>query len=296
MKKIIIFGTGEFGNNIYKMYKDNHDVIYFADNDKKKHNKFVDGIEIVSAQNLKNLNYDEIVIASTYADEIYQQLTNDLDIQPLKIRKLYVNESNIQFYSDIKRERTEEFMFFMCALLQENDIPYYIDHGTLLGIVRDNHLIPWDKDVDLSLLSTDEDKIYELLDRSLKEYTHPDCIENNWRYKIARDKLNIDGKMMDIIIEIQIYNDSPHMSDSVALDLMFRYHINGKIHWKVAQKHLIVDYDVCFPLSTINFKNHKINAPHDTYKYLNILFGDWKTPVKEWSYEKYTNIENKMDI
>ena len=36
-------------------------------------------------------------------------------------------------------------------LFNGNNIPYWICHGTLLGIVRDNKLIEWDHDIDIAV-------------------------------------------------------------------------------------------------------------------------------------------------
>lgn len=38
-------------------------------------------------------------------------------------------------------------------ILNENKIKYWICHGTLLGIIRDQQLIPWDHDVDIAVWS-----------------------------------------------------------------------------------------------------------------------------------------------
>ena len=40
-------------------------------------------------------------------------------------------------------------------LLKKRNINYWIDCGTLLGIVRDKNLLPWDKDLDVSILKQD---------------------------------------------------------------------------------------------------------------------------------------------
>ena len=36
-------------------------------------------------------------------------------------------------------------------LLNENKISYWVCHGTLLGLIRDGNLIPWDHDIDLAV-------------------------------------------------------------------------------------------------------------------------------------------------
>jgi len=40
-------------------------------------------------------------------------------------------------------------------LLKDRNINYWLDCGTLLGIVRDQSLLPWDKDLDISILKKD---------------------------------------------------------------------------------------------------------------------------------------------
>jgi hypothetical protein len=36
-------------------------------------------------------------------------------------------------------------------LLNKTDVPYWVCHGTLLGLIRDGNLIPWDHDIDIAL-------------------------------------------------------------------------------------------------------------------------------------------------
>ena len=36
-------------------------------------------------------------------------------------------------------------------LLNAHDVPYWVCHGTLLGLVRDGELIPWDHDIDIAI-------------------------------------------------------------------------------------------------------------------------------------------------
>lgn len=42
-------------------------------------------------------------------------------------------------------------------ILESNKVPYWLCHGTLLGIVRDKNLIPWDDDIDIAIFKSDID-------------------------------------------------------------------------------------------------------------------------------------------
>ena len=38
-------------------------------------------------------------------------------------------------------------------ILNQNNVKYWICHGTLLGLIRDKQLIPWDHDIDIAVWS-----------------------------------------------------------------------------------------------------------------------------------------------
>lgn len=85
IRNIAIFGTGRYYNN----RKDNpwlkaYRIISFLDNDEKKQGKLLDGVLIQSPNNVHQLKYDKIVLASIWQDEMKAQLLQ-LGISPEKI-------------------------------------------------------------------------------------------------------------------------------------------------------------------------------------------------------------------
>ena len=46
----------------------------------------------------------------------------------------------------------------VCNLLHKNSINFWICHGTLLGIIRENRLLPWDHDIDFAVWDHETDK------------------------------------------------------------------------------------------------------------------------------------------
>lgn len=49
-------------------------------------------------------------------------------------------------------------------VFKENNIPYWVTGGTLLGCVRHKGLIPWDDDIDISVMESHEQKLEQIKD------------------------------------------------------------------------------------------------------------------------------------
>ena len=55
-----------------------------------------------------------------------------------------VSENEIQLFREVVQ------------ILNQQNIYYWLDQGSLLGSVRDGHFIPWDHDVDIGMTVTDQ--------------------------------------------------------------------------------------------------------------------------------------------
>jgi len=84
-KEFIIFGASDGGRNYLNDIGDKENVIAFCDNDPNKHGHSIQGIPIVPVENLKDISFTQIVIASEYVSEIVGQLKS-IGISPKSIR------------------------------------------------------------------------------------------------------------------------------------------------------------------------------------------------------------------
>ena len=49
------------------------------------------------------------------------------------------------------KSKIDQNLIETIGILEKNDIPYWLCQGTLLGIIRDDELIPWDHDIDIAV-------------------------------------------------------------------------------------------------------------------------------------------------
>ena len=182
---------------------------------------------------------------------------------------------HIQLTGDYLRQ-AEALLQKVVQILQVNVNNYSLEGGTLLGIVREGRLLPWDSDVDLSVMYDDIHDLDRLL-KSLKK--------SGLRVRL-RKNTNIDERLpadMPRIIKIRFKRFFGLLKSKVCLDVFIKYRVGDKVYWGVgdlmqsAPAYYYDSYD------TINFKGERLSVPVEFKLYLDHKYGDWKTPVKKWS-------------
>lgn len=97
-----------------------------------------------------------------------------------------VSTPDFDYYSVQGLEKLKNEMLRLLAIIdnvaRENNIKYWIDGGSLIGVIRHNGMIPWDDDLDISMLKDD----YLLLIEKLSEY----CEEHHDAYLFYKSPQN----------------------------------------------------------------------------------------------------------
>ncbi len=88
--RIVLFGAGGSGQiALQSLRKIRCNILCFADNDKKKQGSAIETIPVVGPDDLLDLRFDLILIASDYAQEIYRELIS-MGLPDEKIRIFHV--------------------------------------------------------------------------------------------------------------------------------------------------------------------------------------------------------------
>lgn len=85
----------------------------------------------------------------------------------------YRKEEGLEYYYIDRLEEIQSEMIHLLSIVDDicakNHIEYWVDGGTLIGTIRHQGFIPWDDDIDISLLKRDYLKLIRCLEDYSKE-------------------------------------------------------------------------------------------------------------------------------
>lgn len=160
------------------------------------------------------------------------------------------------------------------AILDKHNIRYWIDMGTLLGIIRDNELIPWDHDVDIAIDGSDAYKLLKIKGAFSPFYRIKPAEDHSGR--LPKPLRSFRVKPLREKIGLLFGKKELH------LDMYVKYKVDNDYYWidsftlkKIESKY----YDT---LDTIEWNGRTYAIPSDVETYLSKRYGDWRTPVRKF--------------
>ncbi len=167
-------------------------------------------------------------------------------------------------------------------ILDACGIEYVLEAGTLLGIVRENRLLPWDNDVDITITEQFEQKL----------------LKAKWRFFLKGYKLKIKRYTKDVgpfkkgTVRICKVRKLKNFKKYTLLDIFIKRLIKDEYYWTVSVKRPVLKavpkrfYD---ERTELEWEGRLYKAPKDYEGFLEYSYGDWRTPVKEWNFRTGDN-------
>lgn len=176
-------------------------------------------------------------------------------------------------------------------LLDAHNILYWIDCGTCLGAYRYGGFIPWDWDIDISILIDDHENVKKLLS-TLDPQKYQ--IQDWSSYSKPKSFLKLYVKETKNFIDIYHYQIN---EEEQTVGYVFTY-IDSPFpdSWKKTELKCIkpLRYDEMFPLKRAKFDNLTVWAPNNVVTFLQSKYGENLDPAKVWDEEAktYRKVEN----
>jgi lipopolysaccharide cholinephosphotransferase len=250
------------------------------DNDKKKY------LEKIN----KFYKYPESVIKSMLNPKY-----KICDISDLQKKKLLSNEKIKSLFSLLKK---------VIKFLNDYNIIYWLDSGTLLGACRDGKFISWDDDIDLAIPYSSFIKIKEIItsyndvnDTYIKDIKYK--LSEKYDIKFFEDNPNPDTLIYNKLpFLIKIYHIDAEFTKDIFIDLIIHFkddesqsYITNCKMWK---NMYFYPYHTVYPLKKINFEGKKYNCVNNPYIYLNKSYWFWKH-IAVLDHAHFKNLEKNIN-
>ncbi len=218
-------------------------------------------------------------------------------------------------------------MAHFAKVCEENNLRYWMDYGTLLGAVRHKGFIPWDDDLDVSMMRPDYDKLVAKLPEILP-------LEDGFTWAIhAFLQIGFKGTPLNIdVFPHHFYNEPISDANRAEVDrkltrckktIVFQppylNYTEEELQKKIREEILdnkevapetdkpgiflspavtflqntVLGYDSIFPLRKLNFEGHLLNAPNSTRSHLQLLYGDYMAYPPNVGY-KHPSVERMV--
>lgn len=80
------------------------------------------------------------------------------------------------------------------AKLEEEQLSYFVDGGTLLGAIRHQDIIPWDDDIDICFMLEDYPKLLKILKELDTSLYFPQCFDTDDQYDVTQPMIKLRKK------------------------------------------------------------------------------------------------------
>ncbi len=184
---------------------------------------------------------------------------------------------------DEKLLKARKLLLFITDVLNENNIEYHLEGGTLLGIVRDGDLLPWDDDIDISIDISEAPKLKALQKVFWKKGLKLSIRKSEKSFgPIKKGQIRI-FKVKPMAFNLWNLFDRNYSKRAMVADILVKCSDNTHTYWQAKDNFLRVSNIHYKGFETVEYMGHSYKAPLQFKEYLTAKYGDWSIQVKEWN-------------
>jgi len=279
--RTILFGASKSLFYFVNSTKQSRQFLACADNDRNLWGTKIDNISIISPKHIVEFEFDQIVILTQWCKEVTHQLVSSIGVEQSKILVPDRRLLGPAMFDDLALQAAGiELIQILMGKAMDSSIPLVVDMGTLLGIVRNKSLIPWDSDIDfavpLNFMQEIEKIIFEI-EKSL-----------NGDFSIDPPRRMLKD---DQIVQLEFLCHVGNVErKSFPVTVNARNSINNESIWLAFPGLWSAPSHYFEEIETVFFQGKGIQIPGDVNNYLAFMYGaDWQTPKPNFTYDDYPN-------
>jgi hypothetical protein len=173
-----------------------------------------------------------------------------------------------------------DLLLMLSENLKLHDVPHYIDAGTLLGVYRDNALIPWDDDLDFSVNADYLTYTIKVLEQQLPKMLAITGVD--WTLHTYINQQAYGAVPIGAIRALKLLPDEDG-EGFPGIDFFVKYIQGEHMDYCLASRGFRMPSNHFSDMQSHTFAGGEVSLPYHVEAYLEGHYGDWQTPQKEWS-------------
>lgn len=282
MKRVFIFGAGTAGRSAVKSLNERYHILGFIDNNPVLSGTYVYSHKVFSPHVVRETRFDYVMIASEFNEAITAQLLNQYHVSPDKILVIPAAELKPYKFSDDPKnmDAIKEVLNCLVKWCDNFKLGVVVFSGTLLGLYRDNALIPWDNDLDMAMPDSSLPKFMSIKDLLVHEISM--ITSARWRIDSYDTERGFGPCPRGSIRNFKLSQDDP-VPQYPTIDIFVISFESAQAFYTLASRGIELKKEYFTETKLIDLAGYKIRTPQNIEGYLADHYGDdWRVPKKNW--------------